>query len=108
MLILFNTMQCNFLASNLNIMWLNSISPNCHEQGSKGAGLFPEMFSASARGGYLLAPESVSGQKGVFALFLLVYSHFRQDAPSRMSHMASCPMGVLSEPSFFSEPGQFL
>jgi len=56
------------------------------------------MFSASAAGGYLLAPESMPGQKGVFALFLLVYSYFKQDAPSRMNHVASCPMGVLSEP----------
>jgi len=46
----------------------------------------------------LLAPESMPGQKGVFALFLLVYSYFKQDAPSRMNHVASCPMGVLSEP----------
>lgn len=104
MLILFKTMQCNCLASNLNIMWLNSTSPNCHEQGSRGAGLFPEMFSASARGGYLLAPESIAGQKGVFALFLLVYSYFRQDSPSRMNHMASCPVGVLSEPGVLPLP----
>lgn len=77
--ILLKTMQCNRLASNLNIMQRNSTSPNCHEQERGEAGLGAgaaeqaEVFSASVREGYLLAPEherKFMGKKVLLPFFL--------------------------------------